>query len=258
MEFLIYARMARYLGREYSCYGLRARASDRKQQPHACTEEMATDYIREIRTIQPNGPYLLVGECVGGIMAYEMAQQLLVQGQQVALLALLDTPRPTRARQFAFWWRQLRDRGLVSWGRLPRRIVHHWRHQPADRGLGERMGHLLGKSRSFAQKIASVSYLKQTPPKDEELKEMWHDEVLRTGYVRTLYRYRPRRYPGRITMLVNEVDAQKNPAFGWQRLAAGGLTIYTVPGDHYSYIRDHARDTAESLRNCLEKATTEK
>lgn len=59
----------------------------------------------------------------------------------------------------------------------------------------------------------------------------------------------------RITMLVNEVDAQKNPAFSWRRLAAGGLTIYTVPGDHYSYIRDHARDTAERLRNCLEEAT---
>jgi len=258
MEFLIYGRMAQYLGREFPCYGLRARASDRKQQPHACTEEMATDYIREMRAIQPNGPYLLVGECVGGIVAYEMAQQLLAQGQQVALLALLDTSRPTRARQFAFWWRQLRDRGLVSWGRLPRRIVHHWRHQPADRGLGERMGHLLGKSRSFAQKIASVSYLKQAPPKDEELKEMWHDEVLRTGYVRTLYRYRPRRYPGRITMLVNEVDARRHPDFGWRRLAAGGLTIYTVPGDHYSYIRDHARHTAERLRDCLEKATTEK
>ena len=257
-EFLIYARMAEYLGPEFPCYGLRARASDRKQRPHACSKEMATDYIREMRAIQPNGPYLLVGECVGGIVAYEMAQQLLAQGQQVALLALLDTPRPTRVRQFGFWWRQLRDRGLLSWGRLPRRIVHHWRQQSADRGLGERLGHLLGKSLSFAQKIASVSYLKPSPPKNEKLKDMWHDEILRTGYLRILYRYRPRRYPGRITMLVNEVDARRHPDFGWRRLAAGGLTIYTVPGDHYSYIRDHAKNIAERLRDCLEKAATEK
>ena len=119
MELLIYGRMAQYLGREFPCYGLRARASDRKQQPHASSKEMATDYIREMRAIQPNGPYLLVGGCVGGIVAYEMAQQLLAQGQQVALLALLDTPRPTRARQFAFWWQQLRDRGLLSWAACP-------------------------------------------------------------------------------------------------------------------------------------------
>ena len=120
------------------------------------------------------------------------------------------------------------------------------------------MGHLLGKSRSFAQKIASVSYLKPSPPKNEKLKDMWHDEILRTGYLRTLFRYRPRRYPGRITMLVNEVDARRHPDFGWRRLAAGGLTIYTVPGDHYSYIRDHAKDVAERLRDCLEKAATKK
>lgn len=258
VEFLIYGRMAQYLGREFPCYGLRARASDRKQQPHACSKEMATDYIREMRAIQPDGPYMLVGECMGGIVAYEMAQQLLAQGQQVALLALLDTPRPTRARQFGFWWRQLRDRRLLSWGRLPRRIVHHWRHQPLDRSLREHLGHLLGKSRSFAQKIASVSYLKQIPPKNEELKDMWQDEVLRARYLRTLFRYRPRHYPGRITMLVNEVDARRHPDLGWRRLAAGGVTIHTVPGDHYSYIRDHAKDTAERLRDCLQKAATEK
>jgi len=59
-------------------------------------------------------------------------------------------------------------------------------------------------------------------------------------------------------MLVNQVDAQKKSRFRWQRLAAGGLTIHTVPGDHFSYIRNHASDTAERLRDCLEKATTNK
>jgi amino acid adenylation domain-containing protein len=256
-ELLIYARMAHYLGREYPCYGFRARASDRRQRPHTSTEEMATDYIREIRAIQPKGPYLLVGECVGGIVAYEMAQQLLAQGQQVALLALLDTPRPTRARQLQFWWRRLRERFFVSRESLLQRIIRHWR-QPTVRGLGERIGYLFGKSRNFAQKFAFASYLKQTPPKNEELQEMWHDEVRRTGYVRTLFRYRPKRYTGRITMLVNEVDAQRNPDFGWRGLAVGGLTIYRVPGDHLSYIRDHAKDAAEGLRDCLEEATRER
>ena len=120
------------------------------------------------------------------------------------------------------------------------------------------MRYRFGKFRNFAQKFALVSYLKQTPPKNEALKEMWHDELLRTGYVRSLFRYRPKRYTGRITMLVNEVDAQRNPDFGWRRLAVGGLTIYRVPGDHLSYIRDHAKDAAERMRDCLEEATREK
>lgn len=253
LEFFLYAQMVHHLGREYPCYGLRARASDQGQQPHTSTEAMASDYIRELRAIQPQGPYLLVGECVGGIVAYEMAQQLLAQGQRVALLALLDTPRPTLGRQLEFSWRQLRDRVLGSRKSLIERMIRHWR-QPAERGLRERMRHFFSKSHRFAQKLASVSYLKQTPPEEEALKKMWHDEVLRTGYVRTLFRYRPKRYRGRITILVNEVDARKSPDTGWQRLAAGGLTIHTVPGNHFSYIRDHSRDAAETMRECLDKA----
>jgi amino acid adenylation domain-containing protein len=252
-EFLVYARMARYLGREYPFYGLRARASDRKQQPHTCAEEMATDYLREIRAIQPRGPYLLVGECVGGIVAYEMAQQLLAQGQEVALLALLDTPRPTSVRQLKFSWRKLHERILGSEENLPRRIARHWR-EPAELGLRKRLEYFFGKSRKFAVEIASVSYLKKTPPNNDELKKIWHDEVLRSGYLRSLLRYRPKRYARRVTMLVNETDARGNPKPVWQRLAVGGLEIHTVPGDHFSYIRDHVKDVAEKLRDCLDKA----
>lgn len=51
---------------------------------------MAAHYIREIRTLQPEGPYLLGGASFGGLVAFEMAQQLQAQGQQVALLALMD------------------------------------------------------------------------------------------------------------------------------------------------------------------------
>jgi len=252
-EFVICARLAKYLGPEYPCYGLRARASDPNQRRHTSAREMAADYIREIRTVQRKGPYFLVGECVGGIVAYEMAQQLLADDQQVGLLALLDTPRPTRSRQLEFWWRQLRERVLRDRKDLFRRIKLHWR-QPVRRGLGERVRYYFAKSVSFAQRVASVSYVKQTTPNNEALRELWRDEVLRTGYVRALYRYRPKRYTGQITMLVNESDAPTKPDFGWQPLAAGGLTIHTVPGDHFSYIRHHVSELAETLRDCVEKA----
>jgi thioesterase domain-containing protein len=59
-------------------------------------EEAARDYLGEVRTRQPNGPYLLSGYSGGGITAYEMAQQLKAAGEEVAVLALLDTPLPVR------------------------------------------------------------------------------------------------------------------------------------------------------------------
>ena len=62
---------------------------------------MAAHYIEEIRTLQPEGPYFIGGHCIGGLIAFEMAQQLHRQGERVGLLALFDSyaPRGSRARR---------------------------------------------------------------------------------------------------------------------------------------------------------------
>src|SRR5262249_29741951 len=65
----------------------------------ASIEQMAALYNKEIRQRQPNGPYLLGGWSMGGLVAFEMAQQLCQQGQKVGLLALFDTHLPPKNRQ---------------------------------------------------------------------------------------------------------------------------------------------------------------
>jgi thioesterase domain-containing protein len=67
-------------------------------------EDMADFYVREVRTKQPRGPYLLGGLCAGGVIAYEMASQLLHSGENVELVALLDaaTPQAPKRRQQRF------------------------------------------------------------------------------------------------------------------------------------------------------------
>jgi thioesterase domain-containing protein len=60
---------------------------------------MAADYLEDIRAMQPAGPYSLVGECLGGIVVYEIARQLVAQGQQIGTLVLIDAIRPTFARR---------------------------------------------------------------------------------------------------------------------------------------------------------------
>ena len=58
-------------------------------------EEMAAHYIEEIRSVQPHGPYLIGGTCTGGLAAYEIAQQLTAQGEQVILTVMESWhPRP--------------------------------------------------------------------------------------------------------------------------------------------------------------------
>jgi thioesterase domain-containing protein/aryl carrier-like protein len=88
---LNYQKLAQYLGPDQPVYGLQARGLDGSGAPLTSIEGMAAEYLEEIRRIQPNGPYLLGGYCMGGTLAYEAAQQLQRAGEEVAVLALLDT-----------------------------------------------------------------------------------------------------------------------------------------------------------------------
>ncbi len=72
-------------------YGLQAQGLDPGQEPHDRIEAMAAWYVQEIRDVQPQGPYLLGGWSMGGLIALEAARQLLVAGQAVALVAMFDT-----------------------------------------------------------------------------------------------------------------------------------------------------------------------
>lgn len=86
--------LARLIGVGRPFYGVQARGLYGDQKPHETLVEAATDYIAEMRQVQPHGPYLLGGFSGGGITAYEIARQLEAAGEQVALLVLLDTPLP--------------------------------------------------------------------------------------------------------------------------------------------------------------------
>ncbi|MGB7949035.1 MAG: amino acid adenylation domain-containing protein, partial [Candidatus Binatia bacterium] len=88
---LFWRELSRRLGPEQPFYGLQAQGFDGKQAPDTRVEDMASRYVREIQLLQPEGPYFLGGHCFGGLIAFEMAQQLHAQGQTVALLALMDS-----------------------------------------------------------------------------------------------------------------------------------------------------------------------
>src|SRR6202046_1048263 len=88
---LIYRELSKLLGDDQPFYGLQAQGLDGSAPPLTKIEDMAALYVKEIRRERPAGPYLLGGYCLGGTIAYEVAQQLRAQGQEVTLLALFDT-----------------------------------------------------------------------------------------------------------------------------------------------------------------------
>jgi amino acid adenylation domain-containing protein len=88
---LLYRDLASHLGDDQPFYGLQSQGLDGQRPYFTRFEDMAALYVKEIRSLQPDGPYFLGGYCLGGELALEMAQQLFAQNQKVALLAMVET-----------------------------------------------------------------------------------------------------------------------------------------------------------------------
>src|SRR5690606_3604997 len=90
-EIFSYRILAREFGADQPVYAFQARGIDFDQEPLAHIELMAETYLKEVKRIEPNGPYRLVGHSLGGVIAFEMAQQLREYGEEVELLAIVDS-----------------------------------------------------------------------------------------------------------------------------------------------------------------------
>jgi amino acid adenylation domain-containing protein len=252
-EFLVYARLVHFVGDGFAFHGLRARSADGVEAVHETVAEMARDYVAELLRFEPAGPYRIVGNCIGGVVAYEMARQLHLAGHEVEALILMDTGFPTRERY-------ARHRGtLDSKVRgLQGRIAHHWstaRTLPWE----SRWSYLFGKTRAAAQLVASVASQVAsgagTASAESAASEEQQRDRVRAAYVDTLRRYEPTPYHGDVTIIANEEDA--DPQIGWTDVVRGAVHVHRVQGDHESYIRDHVRSSAAVLRRCLEEAPSE-
>ena len=225
IEFLVYGQIARLIGEQQPIFGLKARGAGTADAPHSTVTEMADDYLREIRTIQPRGPYLIAGECVGGICAHEIACQLREAGEEVGMLLLLDTSTPN----------------LSELDQYLRGEKEKLARESCPPGLFTRI-------RSGLAGIAKRVLGRSTPSVPAQHPRGQSD------YPVTLMRHALRPYSGRITMLV---DADAHAAYGqlgWEIIQGVDLDIHVLPGDHITYIREHNATAAAKLRELIQRA----
>lgn len=91
---LYFYQLAQRLPHDRPFYGLQAIGLDGRREPLTRVEDIAAEYIKDVRRVQPRGPYLLGGHCFGCWIAFEMAQQLRRAGDEVALVVVIDSPAP--------------------------------------------------------------------------------------------------------------------------------------------------------------------
>lgn len=241
-----YVQLATCLGPDQPCYGLQARGVEEGQEPHRRIEEMASYYINEIRTVQAEGPYLLGGWSMGGVVAFEMAQQLHAQGQRTAFLALLDARIPTADDEFAD--EDFEATLLVDFVRYFGLSL-----DPRDSLARLPKHELLERVLEHAKRAGLV-------PSDIEVSQAQPFIELCKAAFRATRIYVPHHYPGRITLFKagQELgETSSDPTLGWSEWAAGGVDVHVVPGNHATMVyKPYVEVLAEKLRACLDQVRT--
>jgi thioesterase domain-containing protein len=256
-DVLCFQALSRHLGPEQPFYGLQSRGLEAGDEPLATIEEMAAAYRAEMSRITP-GPYHLGGWSLGGVVAFELARQLAEAGSEVALLAIVDsTPSPGAPAAGA-----ARDDG-DGWHEGDGGNDARWLMDIADyleRLWGVELGLTYETLRVLppeSQALRFLAAMKRTSfgaagASLEQLHRLLR--VFKTN-VRAFRRYRPRPYPGTITLFrvaaaagEPEDAAALEPALGWGALSLRPVEIEIVPGDHISALAEpHVRILAERL-----------
>jgi thioesterase domain-containing protein/acyl carrier protein len=260
---LCYAELSRQLGPEQPFYAFQARGMDPSQEPRTSIKEMAAAYVEKLREVQPEGPYYLGGWSLGGVVAYEMAQQLLAHGQQVDRLFLFDAPPPLRrgkmrsaVRPLAQLWSMADDEDpLMPLYAFGQELGLNIRSLSLDR---EQLVKLQPDGQvSFVMEHAKEAAL--LPPDFDEGQFLHLFRVFRHNLNASRH-YAARPYAGRITLFISDErliqgGGRVDPISGWERLTRGGFEKVVVPGGHFVMLHTpHVKTLAAKLSPYLEAA----
>jgi acetoacetyl-CoA synthetase len=214
-------------------YGIRARGLNPGEEPQTSVEEMAASYVALIREFQPQGPYRLAGHSFGALLAFEMARQLVEQGQEVAWLGIIDAELDDRAHTPARRW----GHRLA----LPFHYVRAALRNPMAslKRLRKAIPDLLRRGFSRFQRDATLA----------EAEATWMEGAseahrrLAAHFIELAGAYRPRPYRGSMTYFLPEVrrfHLFADPLPVWRRVTAGEVEIEHVPGPHVGMVAGEA------------------
>ena len=210
-----YDKLARALGGDQPVYGLRSVGLDAEAEPLDKMEEIAARFIEEIRRIQPHGPYTLSGLCIGGVVAYEMAQQLQAQGEAIERLIMIGSWPPAtiiRPVPTSHFMQQ-----LIFLGQGVARHIRGFLEQPS----GQRFAYLKEKA-AIIPEIWS-----QRDVYRGDSKTMYRDLVVRANQ-HAASRYRVVPYRGAVTLIITDgypIKSEQDPRLYWKSVAQDNKTI---------------------------------
>jgi thioesterase domain-containing protein/NAD(P)-dependent dehydrogenase (short-subunit alcohol dehydrogenase family)/acyl carrier protein len=235
--------LAHLVGSDRPFYGLQARGLLGDEDPHRTIEAAATDYIAEMRQVQTTGPYMIGGFSGGGIIAYEIAQQLTAAGEEVSSVVMLDTPLPVRpyidrADNIQVKLMDLKDGGP--------KFVFDW--------VKRRVNKVLNKGDDHAEAAEEGQQFHNATIQDAFLESVGNYEV--TPWNGPLALFRPPLVAKWVVRgrMVSEYRNYLYHDNDWTQFAPQ-ISVFEVPGDHDSMVLEpNVRVLAARVKRCLEQA----
>ena len=213
---LCYQDLAYQLDLDQPVYGLQSFGLNPENQPHTSIEQMASYYIQAIQTVQANGPYFLMGWSLGGIVAFEMAQQLSHQGEQIAFLASVDANPLFTTSEL-----ENNDAVFMVWM------------------LGESLEPCLEAIKQLEPQEKLIYVLEQARQKnlvseDVDLTQIQHLLEINKLNIQSLGNYQPQSYLGSI-IVIQASETNTDLASVWNELVEK-VDAYMIPGNHYNLV----------------------
>lgn len=243
-----YLELARQLGPDQVFYGLETPVAEFGPQFNTL-EEMAASYVNEIRSVQPEGPYLIGGWSMGGIIAFEMAHELLRQGQQVGLLAIMDVGPPDE-EELAVDEELIRNSlefTLESFNISPAPFADDWDYIIQQLKADERLPFVLEKAKAAKMLDPALGF--------EQVRRVY-DQI--NINFRLLNDYKPKVYPGKLIFFkgerVNYENEVENLKSAWAALSRQELTMHLLPCSHFEMVhKPHVEQLARLLQGYFEQ-----
>jgi thioesterase domain-containing protein/acyl carrier protein len=243
-----YTNLSKHLGTEQPLFAFKSRGMDGLKE-FGAIEEMAAQYVADLRAFQPHGPYQIGGYCFGGNVAYEMARQLREQGETISLLALINCAPPNSSyAHFKFspvsCFKFLKNLGCWAgyfWhmSSPQRRDAFVWK----TKGLKKRLGRLFKPSKIDVEEIVDLA------AQPEDRRQLWQ------AHVRALIAHRTKPYAGKVTLFRTRghpMVCSFDDEFGWREFAGGGVIVKMIPGAHESALDEpHVQILAEIVGQYL-------
>jgi phthiocerol/phenolphthiocerol synthesis type-I polyketide synthase E len=223
-NILIYRELAKHLGTDQPFYGLQAQGLDGNCPPLTTIEEMGALYAKEIRRFQARGPYFIGGYCMGGTLAYEVARQLRMSGEEIALLALFDTMNWSNIRVPSVWTKAYH---------AIEKIFFHAANFVRLEGAGRRE-FFVEKAEDLRNRLPVWKGMFLAKFSKAEAVATSHSRALAQIWQandRACLRYVPQPFPGVVTDFrpMKQYRMFDLPNVKWERLAQDGVQVVNLP-----------------------------